>query len=177
MDANPNIGWEIGNALFPNGHAAFCEDSIHAVNTLRFSMDEDFGILPYPKYDEAQESYHSPLSTASATAYSIPISNDHPEMSAWIMEVMGAYSTDTVRYAAMEKVLMGKSIRDSESEEMLDLIFRTKFYDLGFWGSDVYNAICNMVQNYKNNFASILESYQKKTTAQYEAVKEYYRFD
>lgn len=177
MDANPNIGWEIGNALFPNGHAAFCEDSIHAVNTLRFSMEEDFGILPYPKYDEAQESYYSPLSTATATAYSIPISNDHPEMSAWIMEVMGAYSTDTVRYAAMEKVLMGKSIRDSESEEMLDLIFRTKFYDLGFWGSDVYNAICFMVQSYKNNFASILESNQKKTAAQYEAVKDYYKFD
>lgn len=176
VDANPRIGWDVGGTLFPNGHAAFTEDSISKVNALRFSMEDDFGVLPFPKYDEAQESYYSPLSTAAATVYSIPIYNDNPEMSAWILEVMGAYSTDTVRYAAMENVLVGKSLRDDESEDMLNIIFDTKFYDLGFWGSEVYSLICPMVQSYKNNFASLIESAQNKTEAQYEAVKEYYSF-
>ena len=160
-----------------NGHSAFLEDSLHKINDMRFTMEEDFGVLPYPKFDETQDAYHAPLSTASATAFSIPLSNDKAEMSAWIMEVMGMYSTDTVRYAAIEKVLMGKSIRDDDSEAMLNLIFDTKFYDLGFWGSEIYNEVCPMVRNYENRFASLLESMQKKTEQQYETVKEYYSFD
>ena len=34
-----------------------------------------------------------------------------------------------------------------------------------------------MVRDYKNNFASLLESMQSKTEKQYETVKEYYAFD
>ena len=177
VDANTRVGWERGNTLFPNGHSAFLEDSLHKINDMRFTMEEDFGVLPYPKFDADQEEYHAPLSTASATAFSIPTSNDKAEMSAWIMEVMGMYSTDTVRYAAIEKVLMGKSIRDDDSEAMLNIIFDTKFYDLGFWGSEIYNEVCPMVRNYENRFASLLESMQKKTEQQYETVKEYYSFD
>jgi hypothetical protein len=177
MDADPKIGWELGGTMFPNGHSAFLEDSISTVTQLRFSMEADFGILPFPKYDEAQKSYHSPLSTAAATSYSIPISNDDPETDAWVLEVMGCYSTDTVRYAAMETVLTGKSIRDNESEEMLDLIFGTKFYDLGFWGSKVYGDISRMVTSYSNKFVSTIESAQNQTRAQYETVKEYYSFE
>jgi hypothetical protein len=90
---------------------------------------------------------------------------------------MGCYSTDTVRYAAMETVLTGKSIRDNESEEMLDLIFGTKFYDLGFWGSKVYGDISRMVTSYSNKFVSTIESAQNQTRAQYETVKEYYSFE
>ena len=177
MDANARIGWELGGTMFPNGHSAFAEDSIRKVTELRFSMEADFGILPFPKYDEAQQSYYSPLSTAAATAYSIPVSNDDPETDAWVLEVMGCYSTDTVRYAAMETALTGKLIRDKESEEMLDLIFDTKFYDLGFWGSNVYGSICAMVHSYSNKFVSTVESMQKQTAKQYEAVKDYYSFD
>ena len=177
VDANPAIDWVIGGTLFPNEHAAFTEDSIHKINEMRFTMEEDFGVLPYPKFDEDQKEYHAPLSTASATVFSIPVSNDKAEMSAWIMEMMGMYSTDTVRYAAMEKVLMGKSIRDSESEDMLNIIFDTKFYDLGFWGSEIYNEVCPMVRSYKNNFVSLIESMQNKIEKQYETVKEYYSFD
>jgi|GEM_PF-5354287 hypothetical protein len=72
---------------------------------------------------------------------------------------------------------MGKSIRDSESEDMLNIIFDTKFYDLGFWGSDIYGELAPMVRNYQNKFASLLESKQNKTEKQYETVKEYYSFD
>ena len=60
---------------------------------------------------------------------------------------------------------------------MLNLIFDTKFYDLGFWGSEIYTEVCPMVRRYKNNFVSLIESMQKKTEQQYETVKEYYSFD
>ena len=48
---------------------------------------------------------------------------------------------------------------------MLNLIFDTKFYDLGFWGSEIYTEVCPMVRSYKNNFVSLIESMQKKRSS------------
>ncbi len=176
VDANSDIGWDIGGTLFPNAHAAFAQETINAVMNLRFSMQDDFGILPLPKYDDAQESYHSPLGTTAATVYSIPVSCDDPTKIAWIFDVMGYYSTDTLRYAAMDKVLRGKTLRDDESEDMLNLIFDNKFYDLGFWSSDIYSQLGLMVQTYTNTVVSTIEKSQSVTRSQYETVKEYYKF-
>ena len=68
-------------------------------------------------------------------------------------------------------------LKNDDSEAMLNLILDTKFYDLGFWGSEIYNEVCPMVRSYKNNFVSLIESMQNKTEKQYETVKEYYSFD
>lgn len=176
VDINKNIGWDIGGALFPNGHAGFNEQAVNALSNLRFSMEDEFGILPYPKYDEKQETYYSPMSTAMSTAYSIPVTNDKPEVSAWIMDIMGAYSVDTVQYAATEKVLMGKLIRDNESEKTLDIIFNSKFFNLGFWGSGIYDKLSQMLASGKDNVSSIIEKNQKTTKNEFKKIKEYYNF-
>lgn len=50
-------------------------------------------------------------------------------------------SRDTVRHAYFDVTITNKTIRDEESAEMLDLIFSTRIYDLGFifnWGSMGY---------------------------------------
>ena len=41
---------------FMNGQGLFLTESIGEAHIMR-EMRDDFGILPYPKYDEAQESY------------------------------------------------------------------------------------------------------------------------
>ena len=39
------------------------------------TMEDDFGIIPPPKYDEAQENYHAYVSNGWTSTYVVPITN------------------------------------------------------------------------------------------------------
>ncbi len=99
----------------------------------------NFGILPLPKYDEAQDNYHSFVSTVYATSIAIPLSNNEFEDTAIIVEALCQASTDTVKVNYYDIMLKNRKIQDNESEEMLDLIFANRVYDIGAvftWGGE-----------------------------------------
>ena len=126
-------------ADFAAGHALFYGDMLAFVNQLR-EMTSDFGIIPMPKYDEAQESYGEYISNGWTTAYAVPMTNGDPERTGVILEVLSGYSTDTVRQALYAVSLSAKLVRDADSVEMLDIIFGSKSYDWAVdftWGSEL----------------------------------------
>ncbi len=101
------------------------------------NYDCNFGILPVPKYSEAQDNYHSFVSTLYATCVAIPSSAPDAEMSAIIAQAMCEASTNTTKNAYFEVILKLRKIQDNESEAMLDKIFDGRVYDLGViygWG-------------------------------------------
>lgn len=62
---------------------------------------------------------------------------------------MAYYSVDTLTATYYDNALKTRYVRDEESGDMLDIIFATRVYDLGFisdWGgagsliSTIYNA-------------------------------------
>lgn len=175
--AERKFGYDDADAIFPAGRALFITDMVESVNQMRVKMEDDFGVLPFPKYDEAQTSYYNLYNTAHATGYAIPITEEDPEMIGRILDVMGFYSEDTVYPAVIDKNVMVKGLRDEESAEMLDLIFRTKFYDMGQWGSKVYDDMATMCKAGKNQYASRTASMIKKTQNDFGAISEYYSFD
>ena len=175
--AERKFGYEESDMIFPAGRGLFRLDMVEAINEMRMKMEDDFGVLPVPKYDEAQKSYYNLYNTAHATGYSIPITEEDPEMIGRILDLMGYYSEDTVYPAVIEKNVLVKGLRDEESAEMLDLIFHTKFYDMGQWGSDIYNDLCSMCESGKNQYASKAAAMIKKTQKQFGAITEYYSFD
>lgn len=101
------------------------------------NYDCNFGILPVPKFDEAQDKHHSFVSTLYATSVAIPVSASDAEMSSIIVQAMCDASTDTTKNAYFEVILKLRKIQDNESEAMLDKIFDGRVYDLGViyaWG-------------------------------------------
>jgi len=164
------------DSIFHTGRTMFSVEMVAAVNALRQVMEDDFGLLPVPKYDEAQESYFNLYNTVYATGYSIPITQEDPEMIGQILDVMGFYSEDTIYPAVIEKTVLVKGLRDEESAEMLDLIFHTKSYDLGLWGSSIYDTLCSMCISGKNNYASKTNTLIKRTQKEFGAISEYYSF-
>ena len=54
-----------------------------------------------------------------------------PEFVGMILEVMAAESVSTVSPAFYDVCLEGKSVRDEESAEILDIIFANKVFDYG----------------------------------------------
>ncbi len=117
--------------LFHDGKGLFYWARFDDVLVLR-AMDADFGILPIPKYNEQQASYLSLVSPYTSSLMSVPISISDPDRTGYIIEALAAESKYTLQPAYYEKALKGISLRDSESEDMLDIIFDNRVYDFGF---------------------------------------------
>lgn len=101
--------------------------SLNMLNTFR-NTNVDFGILPYPKLDEAQEDYISIDWTGLMCAPLI--AKDH-NMIGEVMELFAYYSSEEVLPAYYDIVLGEKLSRDNESREMMDIIFDGVIFDAG----------------------------------------------
>ena len=106
----------------------FMDVSFFHIGTLR-DMETDFGVLPYPKYDEAQSEYYSRVSYYWANI--VPITNAKLDMTGAILEALNCESANYVVPAYYEIALKTKYSRDEESAAMLDLIFENRVVDLG----------------------------------------------
>ena len=87
-------------------------------------MKDDFGILPYPKLDEFQDTYYTLIHNSSTSAC-IPISTDedraNEEISA-VIEAIGSESYRSVSVAFYETALKAAYNRDDQSAQMIDII-------------------------------------------------------
>ncbi|MBQ8577137.1 MAG: hypothetical protein IJ449_04110 [Clostridia bacterium] len=114
--------------IFSEGRSMFMDVSFFHIGSLR-NMETDFGILPYPKYDEAQSDYYSRVSYYWANI--IPVTNSNLEMTGAILEALNCESANYVVPAYYDITLKTKTSRDEESAAMLDLIFENRVVDLG----------------------------------------------
>ena len=115
---------------FLAGKSLFLLEVLGHAKTLR-DMEDDFGILPTPKLDEAQENY-STFIARSAQTLMIPITNRDLDRTAVILENLGAESYKSVRPAYYDVQLSGKTVRDPDSLKMLDIIFSNRRYEMAF---------------------------------------------
>ncbi|MBR4204414.1 MAG: hypothetical protein IKQ92_02960 [Clostridia bacterium] len=126
-------------------------------------IDSDFGILPNPKFDEAQTTYCNENDPYGTGFFSVPVSCANPERTGILIEAFSAKSMEIVLPAYYDITLQGKYMRDNDSQEMLDIIFDSVIYDIGRfynWGS-MYGTISNMWNGKQDTFASSFEKTSK----------------
>ncbi len=118
---------------FAKGNGAMCTTRLVAAEQADIrDMEEQYGIVPMPKYDEAQAEYGT-LQHDQFTVYAVPatISEDKFQMVGAVLEVMASESLRTVKPAYYEIALKRKYMSDPVAWEMLDLIFNTIRIDAG----------------------------------------------
>ncbi|MBO5219252.1 MAG: hypothetical protein J6C52_07475, partial [Clostridia bacterium] len=133
----------------------------------------DFGILPYPKLDEAQEGY---TTNDWSGLMAIPAAIKNPEMVGEVCEMLAYYSGDTTIPAYYDLMLGEKLARDTESKEMLELIFDGITYDpaityLGFssYTRNLFYTVPYMIiEQASNHVASWYEQNSKGAEAEIE---------
>ncbi len=92
-------------------------------------MQSDFGIVPIPKYDEAQDRYYTRIDDGWLN---VPLAcATDLERTSIIMEALAVESKNLVIPAIYEDSIKNKCIRDEESLEMLELIMENRVIDLG----------------------------------------------
>lgn len=159
---------DYGALAFRGGRALFFMASLSGAVGHR-EMDDDFGILPLPLYDESQERYYNSIASWSGAFYCIPRNSYGDEgfsRSGYITQALAYESLYTLTPAYYEQTLKGKTSRDEESSAMLDLIFATRTYDFG-WYFEIggYNeSIMNLLRGYSSDVTSMYQKTEKVAT-------------
>ncbi|MBQ7721124.1 MAG: hypothetical protein IJT56_11120 [Clostridia bacterium] len=150
--------------------------SLFVIHKLMLAMEdtmremENFGLLPSPKFDEAQESYITPVAAESC---GVPFYVNDPVMSATVLNGLNYFSNLTVKPAYFEMALKRKSTRDDDSVEMLDIIGSTMACDFMFLFSTQIDDILYSIgdKDYSSNWAKNYDKLQSQIETIVEAVK------
>lgn len=133
---------ESGGQLFAGGSTLFQVAVLDVARGALRDMEDDFGLVPYPKLDEAQKDF---ISFNLGTAYMAIIkSAKNPEMSAAVMEAFSAENCKSVVPVLYEDALKDKYSRDPVAAEMIDILKRTVHFDFAFVNDAALNALCNV---------------------------------
>ena len=130
-------------------------------------MEDTFGIVPFPKYDEAQENYETNL-VFQLFYMTIPTTNTKVSQTATIAEVLTHDSYETVIPVYYQNVVEHKGLRNENSIEMLEIMRENRGVDLGMifnWVGSLRDDIANKLFNGDNQIASLVERYQPQIEA------------
>ncbi len=127
-----------GPGIFSSGRAMFEAGSLGSAQGFR-SMDDDFGMLPYPVFDEEDE--YATAVNGAAPLIIIPISVSDVERTGAITEALAAYGSKYVIPAFYDVSLKTKYARDDESEEMMDIIKDSIIYDMGYVAGGSFQSV------------------------------------
>ena len=113
---------------FEAERALFGLSEVAKANRMR-GMEYDYGVLPLPKYDEAQSRYYTSVSFP-ASGVSIPVTCQNPERAAAIGDAINYIFYTDVWPVFREVTLESKNLRNDDSIEMLDIVLNSAYPNL-----------------------------------------------
>lgn len=146
---------------FADGHSLFYSEVSLFIERFR-KYDFDVGMIPMPKADEYQEDYCQYADGFCLNFVGVPMDSKTPDDTALLLEALSAESPDTLTKAYYDICLTGKSIRDEESGEMLDIIFNNYTIDyINLFNNNYYIQLLSALRGEKevaSTVASALEA-------------------
>ena len=154
-----------GTKMFIPGNCVFSNNQIGALlNDEMRAMEDDYGVLPYPKLDEAQEGYYTHLDgTYSAQMITVTVPDADIERTGTVVEALNAYSREYTIPAIYDVSLKMKASRDADSVRMLELALAGRRYSLDSLDENAFPlsprcALRNNIQAGKENITSYYEA-------------------
>ncbi len=128
------------------------------------NMKDTYGVVPMPKYDEAQDGYRTLLHD-QFTVFCIPATVQGEELSmvCAALEAMASISYRVVKPAYYETTLRTKLAQDSKSSEMLELIIENVYIDAGI----IYT---NVLPGFQDNLRTLVNSKNNDAVSRFTAL-------
>ena len=133
------------------------------------SMDQEFGVVPMPKFDEQQKEYRTLLHD-QFTVLSVlnTVTEERLDEVGAVLEAMASVSYKTVRPAYYETTLRTKIAQDPQSAEMFDIIIDNIYMDAGILYtiplSTFHDSFRRIIGSGENTVVSTYKSAATKTT-------------
>ncbi|MCQ2432122.1 MAG: hypothetical protein MJ175_05900, partial [Clostridia bacterium] len=168
-------GWWYGMGAFMENRAIFANGCINYGNRLR-DMNDDYGVIPYPKWDEAQSRYVTMVDGAHGVLC-VPVTNADLETVGLLTEALNADSYKRIIPVYYEITLKDKGARDEESLAMLDMVVDSRVFDLGYvydgWSGASF-FFQDLIPKNNNNLASYWQKKEKAVNKQYQKVIDFF---
>jgi len=166
---------EVSLPSFTAGNAVFQFGMFRDASWTR-DMEDDFGILPLPKWSVDQKNYYT-YSSGSAPVLAVPTTATDVEFIGMITEALNAESYKQVVPVYYETALKDKYARDTETLEMIDLVMQGRVVDMGF----IYDGFvgagyipARLLQENNTNVESYIEKNEKTMNKRYDQIIEYF---
>ncbi|MBR5261942.1 MAG: hypothetical protein IKV47_07220, partial [Oscillospiraceae bacterium] len=129
MAAQYNLGHPYENVvnMFADGKSLYTASGAMFLNNLR-NMEDEFGILPFPKLEEYEAGTEFTSWIGDVLAYIIPTTSSETELASAVLETLAYSSYEMVVPNYLETVLQLKSTRDDDSAEMLNMLTKSSNY-------------------------------------------------
>ncbi|MCL2099710.1 MAG: hypothetical protein FWH24_04660 [Oscillospiraceae bacterium] len=169
--------WLQASAYFQENRFALRSSVFEPVVRDLRAMPTDFGLLPYVKFDERQEDYYSWVEM-SGWVVGIP-NNADPDFTGFITEALAYESGDTLMPAFYDLCLYSRILRDNDSEDMLDIIFNGRVYDIGyiFGIGELSSVLASLTSAGNTDFVSRFERIEPAAQSALEKFIETYNVD
>lgn len=170
---------DLTREAFVTGRSLFFNDAVGTVTRLG-DMEQHFGVVPEPKFEEIQDGYHSLVNPWGSTCFAIPtcVVGEKLTMAIDALNVLGAVSKNTLARDYQETVLSYMKTRDDESAEMINnYILPTRACDVGMvyqWG-ELDIMLQNMAYLPQSSFASQFEARKNSAETALAETLEFYR--
>ncbi|MHB1152466.1 MAG: hypothetical protein ACYCWE_16845 [Eubacteriales bacterium] len=142
-----------GNTLFASGGSLFMLRGTSTLTTMG-AMEDDYGIVPFPKWDAEQNDYFVPTDGGNI-ALPLTCSSDLERVCV-IKEALAVESLNIYYPVYYESSLKNRYLRDEDSLRMLEIITNSVTWDLGssLWWDVVRQPWLSCLQSNKKDFAS-----------------------
>ena len=149
-------GWGTGGTAWKAGNLLVYTGLFQNAMSYR-ELEFDFGIIPYPKYDENQDRYYT-MSDGAHGGMMVPVTVPNAEDVSIIVEALNAETYKQVVPAYYETSLKTKAARDIESSEMFDLLMESRVFDFGYMYNDALGGLAFTIQEMVSTNSTNTES-------------------
>lgn len=163
---------------FIDGRGLFFFNAVSAMDAVR-TMEDDFGVLPCPKFDDTQENYTCNVGAWTSNCVAIPtfVTDENLELAVHFIEALGAVSRKKLTPTYFEQNLQYQISRDDESMRMLELINEVRVPDLSEmyrWGK-MMQTIADLRTAPVGTFVSAYDAIDDQTILEIEATVEQFK--
>ena len=126
-------GFEHGSAisLFTNYGSLLCNGTLDSATSSLVEFEHDYGVIPYPKYDEAQAEYKT-MVDGYHEAMAVAKTAEYLEFIGTVTEALCAESYKQVMPAFFDVCLKQRYASSPADAEMMDLCVASRVFDLGY---------------------------------------------
>jgi hypothetical protein len=168
-----NVNYGVDRDMFKNRQLYFIDSRFFEVERYLRDMEDDFGMIPHPKPDEATPYYTQLVNNNVVTVTTVPVTNTKLDMTSILLEDMAYLGLKNITPEYKEVLLLSKMTRDDDSADMFDYIWGHRTYRYGLVAYDnVLNS--QVVSRGNRSYVSVYEKLLTKAETEIETIKEFF---
>ena len=125
-------------------------------------MKDSFLLLPFPKYDVNQESYHNLVSPTASSVFAIPYTAADPDQISFYLQAISEESVNTTYTAYIDSMV--KHSHEEVEKKLASLVLSSQKFDIAasLNPSGVYTMISKQIPEFNTNIYERLYNTKKQ---------------